>query len=179
VAGACPVLDLGGRTVGDPCEGLWCTLDDFRTVRDLLALEHNALVRVLNQWNQLVAAGRVKWTPVPTAAWAVYEESWNLLQKYPWDYASGWFDTDVYAITAPITAMIAMAGRVHSAACDVTNELTAVGESVASQPAPPKTDKGIAEQAVDAARELTGGAIKVVGLAVLGLLGYGWITSRR
>lgn len=176
---ACAPLDLQNRTPSSPCVGWWCTLEDFRSVRALLVLEHNALVRGLNAFNRLVAAGTVKkWTPLPTAAWEVYEESWRLLQAYPADYASGWFDTDIYMLETPIVAMIQMATRVHSALCDVNNELEAAGQDIPSQPTQPEEEKGTVEEAIDFAKATGRGVVKIVALGVFGVLGYAFLTRK-
>lgn len=178
---SCSKLDLGGRTVEDPCEAtwLWCTIEDFDVTRGLLVTEHNALVRTLDGYNALVAAGKAKWTQIPSAAWKVYEESWALLKTYEPDWAYPFFNSNVYKLKAPITAFVATAMRVHSAACDVDNARQLLGDKLPSPPTEPTKEKGVVEQAVDFTRDLGSGLVKLAGIAVVGVLGYTWLNRRR
>jgi hypothetical protein len=182
---ACPQLDLGGRTVESPCTGWWCTLEEFGIVRNLFVAEHNALVRSLDQWNQAVGAGKTTWTPVPTVAYKVYEESWVVLQKYPTDYGSGWANSDIYKLSEPISAMIQQATTVHAANCDVRSALEQLGEQVPANPEPPKKGDTLAEQAIDFAKDLGGGITTIawiglgaVGVAALGAIGYALLSRK-
>jgi hypothetical protein len=168
----CPPLDMAGRTVNSPCVSwLGCNLEDFQITRGLFAIEHNALVGLLNAWNAAVAAGKATWTTVPIASWEKYETSWKLLSKYPADYGSGWLDTDGYFIKSPIIEFIQMAMLVHQASCDMRVALAGIGEQVPGVPDPIPEPKGVVEKVFEGGKDVVAGAASGVVNVALGLGG--------
>ena len=185
----CEPLNLDGRTPENPCK-VWllpgwpddwrCNWNDFTTVRELLNLEHNALVRNLNRWNKLVKEGKVKWTPIPTTSWALYEESYALLEKYPDSLAKFMVSPGMNLVTA-VTSFISMAMKVHSAVCDMDKELEAIGEPLPQKPTKPEPGpekKGLIVEAIDFAREVGQGILTLAVVGVVGFLGYTVINQR-
>lgn len=172
----CEALKLGGRTPADPCPS-WlgdnCTVDDWGVVRGLLLLEHNALVRSLNQWNVLVGEGKAKWSPIPTAAWAVYEESSKTLEDY-----STWL-TNIFAMTAGVSNMMTMAMSVHAATCDLDGDLLALGEPVPQKPIPPAEPLSIAQEFTNFAKEATKGLGLLIVLGLATWAGVNYMRSSR
>lgn len=166
----CTPLNFGGRTLLAPCLN-WlgdCTIDDWGAVREVLLLEHNALVRSLNQWNKLVGEGKATWAPIPTHAWEVYEESTATLAKF-----DNWI-TEIFAMQAAIVTLMQQAMTVHAATCDLDDALTAIGQPVPSKPEKPVEPKTMAQEITDFAKETaTGvGILVVLGLATWAGINY-------
>ena len=167
---ACSPLNFGGRTLETPCLD-WlgdCKLDDWNAVREVLLLEHNALVRSLNQWNKLVGEGVATWTPLPTHAWEVYEESGATLEKYTYWLAN------IFSTSAPVLAMMQQAMAVHAAACDLDDALANIGQPVPTKPEKPDKPKTLAQEFVDFAKDTTKGVgmLAVVALATWAGVNY-------
>lgn len=186
----CDQLNLDGRTPENPCKvnllpgwpDDWkCSWTDYTTVRELLVLEHNAIVRDLNRWNKLVAEGKAKWTPIPSLAWDVYEESRALIDKYPDSLANFIFSPGMNVPTA-VVSFIQMAMKVHSAVCDLDKEFEAIGEPLPTKPTKPTPSpegKGIVAEAIDFAREVGRGLVTLAVVGVVGILGYTLISRRQ
>lgn len=155
--GGCPPVDFGGRTVESPCPSLgpdFCLPAEFTQMRGLYLLEIRAIEQVLNQWNDAVKAKKTTWLPIPTAAWQTYETAWELLEKYPYDWADGIFNTNQLQVQIPIVEMIKMGAAVHQATCDVKQALVGIGEQVPADPQLPEEKPGPVEKAFTAGEEL-------------------------
>jgi hypothetical protein len=169
----CTPLDFGGRTLQDPCSDWlgFCKLEDWDAVREVLLLEHNGLVRSLNQWNKLVGEGKASWSPLPTHAWQVYEASGATLEKY-----THWIG-DVFSPSAAVLAMMQQAMAVHAATCDLDGELEAIGQPIPAKPQKPVEPKSITQEVTDFIKEGAKSVGMLFALGLLGWAGYNWLSS--
>ncbi len=192
----CGPVDFQGRTPAAPCPGwLGCTDEDYRSVRQSLTLEHNALVRALNAFNgvigtktnaarwskpgvgyqgQATPAGVITWDTTTNAAFAVYEETLAALEKYP--------EKDLmlpFQSMGPISGMLQLAMAAHAAACDVDQALTDAGAVVPQKPEVPQGEKSLAREALDFLRESASSLGYFAAGTVIVILGYNYVTKKN
>jgi len=201
---ACKPVNFGGRTEMEPCLGwLGCDYEDYSSVRRVLAIETNALIRALNAFNAIVGTktnaerwskpglgyknqptppGIVTWDGPTNAAWYLEGDATARLTEYPdslWDYSVAGLHLSG---SAPIVSMLKTAMAVRAATCDVEDALVAAGQLVPQQEAPPPEAKSIAREALDFARDLGESAGKglalLAGGTVLAILGYNYATRK-
>lgn len=168
-APACPPLDLGGRTVDNPCLGafgLYCTPWDYWSCRRILQNERLALIDRLNRYNNLVAAGRAKWTAATSAAHALCNgASYDLLAEYG---ESNWnIFRDGQRAEEPARLFLDMATKVHGATCDVEAALGALGEVLPQRPPPIQAPQSFPDKLADAMLGLAKSA-GIVGAVIFG-----------
>lgn len=178
----CTPVDLGlGTTPAHPCT-TWagvevCTMFDTQRLLNVLLTERNALVVLLNRYNQMVGEGKVKWTAPVNAAWSLEEEAIGLYRGAPKTFMD-WTTQSEWSHSQLASAVASMAQRVHAAYCDVAQALEQVGEPLPSQPVPPKEPEGWGDALVKAAKQGVETLGWVAGGAILVTLVYGWIQSR-
>lgn len=177
----CPPLELGGRTVENPCLGAWglyCTPWDYWACRDILRSERAALIDRLNRFNKLVGEKKATWTAATSAAHALCNgPSWDLLEQYG---ASNWnFFRDGQRAEEPARAFLDMATKVHGALCDVEAALGALGEVLPQRPPPIKPTDSYTDKLADAALGLAKTAGIVGAVVLAGVFVFKQVNSAR
>lgn len=174
----CKPLELGGRTVENPCLGAYgwvCTPWDYWATRKILQTERNVLVDRLTALNQLTKAGKASWSdPLLAASSQAYElangASYDLLMEYS---DSNWniFRGD-QAAEEPARMFIQMAQRVHAATCDVEAALATLGQTVPQAPAPPPAPQKIEDRVLEFTLQATKTAALGIAVVLGGLYAY-------
>lgn len=166
---ACTPVDLGGGTLESPCLNWFgCGAYDHQRLRRVLQTERNYLVSALTTYNQVVAQGKVKWTPATSLAYDLANgSSYDLLQKYP--QSVPWSEVlDLLAYYHnTCTAFAQMAAQCHAATCDVLSALEAAGEVLPQKPIPPPAPQAWGDQLLDFTIKVAKsvGIVAVVGAA--------------
>lgn len=172
----CTPLDLGGRTLENPCKYWICTPWDYWETRALLQAERNALVARLNAYNKLVnKPGSEKWTPAIVAAYTLADEtSYKLLMDYG---DSNWnVFRSAELIETPARLFIKTANDCHGATCDVDATLVAAGHVVPQEPPPPKTPARIEDRILEFTLGVAKSALVVGGVVLGGLYAFNRLT---
>lgn len=174
-------LDFGGRTPQAPCTALLgiCSWEDYDFVRQKLQLEHNALVRSLNVFNNAVGDGKASWkNAVADAAYAVYEESRALSDKYPTSAIAWALQGSIVTMSAgAVGTMIEMAIRDHAAAADVDALLEGAGVAVPQKPIPPPPTQTMGDEYLNFTKAVAKGSAILIAVGLIGVLAYRWATA--
>lgn len=173
-------INFGGRTVEKPCTGAFggCGWDDFDIVRTTFRLEHNALVRSMNAYNDQVGLGKMSWDhPLAKAADAVYQDSFKLDNSVPTTMVGWWLQGSVANFSAgAIAEMIQQAGYDRAAATELDQLLGAAGVPVPQKPLPPPPEQTVGQEFFQGAKDIAKGVGVLVGVGIVAVLAYGWAT---